>query len=168
MWLSPTFQLYIVKEYQQLKEHENNPLLNDWDVKRILSKANYTLHTDAIKNVMIPKLSISKTKQSLIYANEADLLNLALFGYTAKDWEDANPDLAKKQNMRDTASINELIVLSNLESINSELIKQGMLRDKRLNILHRMAKEQLRILNEQNIENRFRKLSRDDSTLLID
>ena len=117
---------------------------------------------------MIPKLSISKTKQSLIYANEADLLNLALFGYTAKDWEDANPDLAKKQNMRDTASINELIVLSNLESINSELIKQGMLRDKRLNILHRMAKEQLRILNEQNIENRFRKLSRDDSTLLID
>jgi len=160
--------LYIVKEYQQLKEHENNPLLNDWDVKRILSKANYTLHTDAIKNVMIPKLSISKTKQSLIYANEADLLNLALFGYTAKDWEDANPDLAKKQNMRDTASINELIVLSNLESINSELIKQGMLRDKRLNILHRMAKEQLRILNEQNIENRFRKLSRDDSTLLID
>ncbi len=160
--------MYIVKEYQQLKEHENNPLLNDWDVKRILSKANYTLHTDAIKNVMIPKLSISKTKQSLIYANEADLLNLALFGYTAKDWEDANPDLAKKQNMRDTASINELIVLSNLESINSELIKQGMLRDKRLNILHRMAKEQLRILNEQNIENRFRKLSRDDSTLLID
>ena len=160
--------MYIVKEYQQLKEHENNPLLNDWDVKRILSKANYTLHTDAIKNVMIPKLSISKTKQSLIYANEADLLNLALFGYTAKDWEDANPDLAKKQNMRDTASINELIVLSNLESINSELIKQGMLRDKRLNILHRMAKDQLRILNEQNIENRFRKLSRDDSTLLID
>ena len=168
MWLSPTFQLYIVKEYQQLKEHENNPLLNDWDVKRILSKANYTLHTDAIKNVMIPKLSISKTKQSLIYANEADLLNPALLGYTAKDWDHANPDLAKKQNMRDTASINELIVLSNLESINSELIKQGMLRDKRLNILHRMAKEQLRILNEQNIENRFRKLSRDDSTLLID
>lgn len=96
MWLSPTFQLYIVREYQRLKEAENNPLIQQWDVKRILSKTNYQLHTDAIKENIIPKLTISKTKERIIYANEADMLNLALFGYTAKDWEEANPELAKK------------------------------------------------------------------------
>uniref|UniRef100_A0AB33JFY9 KilA-N domain-containing protein n=1 Tax=Prevotella sp. GTC17260 TaxID=3236796 RepID=A0AB33JFY9_9BACT len=162
MWLSPTFQLYVVKEYQQLKEHLNDPRIGNWNVKRILSKANYSLHTDAIKSIMIPKLSISKTKYNLVYATEADLLNLAVFGYTAKDWEELNPELSTKLNMRDTASINELVVLSNIESINSELIKQDISRDKRLNILHRIAKEQLRVLNEQNAENKFRKLSNKD------
>lgn len=159
MWLSPTFQLYVVKEYQQLKEEQNNPLLQHWDVKRILAKANYTLHTDAIKNIIIPKISIAKKKEGIIYATEADLLNLALFGYTAKDWEEANPELAKKLNMRDTASINELVVLSNLESINAELIKQAMPRDLRFDILQRIAKEQLRVLDEQNAEHRFKKLT---------
>ena len=159
MWLSPTFQLYVVKEYQQLKEEQNNPLLQHWDVKRILAKANYTLHTDAIKNIIIPKLSVVKKKEGIIYATEADMLNLALFGYTAKDWEEANPDLAKKLNMRDTASINELVVLSNMESLNSELIKQGMPRDVRYDVLHRMAEEQLKVLNEQNAEYRFKKLT---------
>lgn len=159
MWLSPTFQLYVVKEYQLLKEEQNNPLLQHWDVKRILAKANYSLHTDAIKNIIIPKLSIAKKKESIIYATEADMLNLALFGYTAKDWEEANPELAKKLNMRDTASINELVVLSNMESLNSELIKQNMSRNVRFDILQRMAKEQLKVLNEQNAEYRFKKLS---------
>ena len=159
MWLSPTFQLYIVKEYQQLKEEQSNPLLQHWDVKRILAKANYTLHTDAIKNIIIPKLSIEKKKESIIYATEADMLNLALFGFTAKDWEEANPELAKKLNMRDTASINELVELSNMESLNSELIKQGMARDVRFEILHRMAEEQLKVLNDQNAEYRFKKLT---------
>lgn len=122
MWLSPTFQLYVVKEYQRLKEVESNPLIQQWDVKRILSKTNYQLHTDAIKENIIPRLSISKAKEYIVYANEADMLNLALFGYTAKDWEDANPELSKKLNMRDTASINQLIVLSNMESYNSEMV----------------------------------------------
>ena len=159
MWLSPTFQLYVVKEYQQLKEEQSNPLLQHWDVKRILAKANYTLHTDAIKKIIIPQLTIEKKKEGIIYASEADMLNLALFGYTAKDWEEANPELAKKLNMRDTASINELVVLSNMESLNSELIKQGMPRDVRYDVLHHMAEEQLKVLNEQNAEYRFKKLT---------
>ena len=159
MWLSPTFQLYVVKEYQQLKEEQNNPLLQHWDVKRILAKANYALHTDAIKNIIIPHLSVAKKKEGLVYATEADMLNLALFGYTAKDWEEANPELSKKLNMRDTASINELVVLSNMESLNSELIKQGMARELRYDVLHRMAEEQLKVLNKQNTEHRFRKLT---------
>ena len=162
MWLSPTFQLYVVKEYQLLKEEQNNPLLQNWDVKRILAKANYTLHTDAIKNIIIPKLSVEKKKEGIIYATEADMLNLALFGYTAKDWEEANPELAKKLNMRDTASINELVVLSNMESLNSELIKQGMSREVRYDVLHRMAEEQLKVLNEQNAEFRFKRLTSAD------
>ena len=159
MWLSPTFQLYVVKEYQQLKEEQSNPLLQNWDVKRILAKANYTLHTDSIKKIIIPQLTIEKKKEGIIYASEADMLNLALFGYTAKDWEEANPELAKKLNMRDTASINELVVLSNMESLNSELIKQGMPRDVRYEVLHRMAVEQLKVLNDQNAEYRFKKLT---------
>lgn len=159
MWISPTFQLYIVQEYQRLKEAEENPLLQQWNVKRLLSKANYTLHTDAIKNVIIPQYSLSRFKQSLIYATEADMLNLILFGCTAKDWEEANPELAKQRmNVRDTATINQLVVLSNMESLNSMLIKQKMTRDQRRSILHRMAKEQLAVLNASNEDLRFRKL----------
>lgn len=168
MWLSPTFQLYIVREYQRLKEAENNPLIQQWDVKRILSKTNYQLHTDAIKENIIPKLTISKTKERIIYANEADMLNLALFGYTAKDWEEANPELAKKLNMRDTASINQLVVLSNMESYNSEMIKNGIARDVRFSALHRMAKEQLQSLDRHNAEYRFRKISSNDNNNTIE
>ena len=159
MWLSPTFQLYIVKEYQRLKEQENNPLLQHWDVKRLLSKVNYHVHTDAIKDYVIPKLSISQKKEYITYAKEADLLNLALFGYTAKEWEEANPSLAKKINMRDTASINQLIVLSNMEAFNSEMIKMGVSRRDRFAALHKMAKEQLVSLNKHNAEFKFKKLS---------
>ena len=166
MWLSPTFQLYIVKEYQRLREAESNPLIQQWDVKRILSKTNYLLHTDAIKNNIIPRLSISKAKEYIVYANEADMLNLALFGYTAKDWEDANPELSKKLNMRDTASINQLVVLSNIESFNSELIKNNIPRETRFSVLHKMAKEQLQALDKNNAENRFRKLSSNENKLL--
>lgn len=157
-WLSPTFKLYLIKEYQRLKEIENNPLSKQWDVKRILSKTNYMLHTDSIKANIIPKMSISKTKERIVYANEADMLNLALFGYTAKDWEEANPELSKKLNMRDTASINQLVVLSNMESYNSEMIKNGIPRDVRFTVLHRMAKEQLGLLNSNNAEQKFRKI----------
>ena len=169
MWLSPAFQLYIVKEYQRLKEAENDPLIRQWDVKRLLSKTNYQLHTDAIKEIIIPKLSISKAKERIVYATEADMLNLALFGCVAKDWEEANPELAKKYNMRDMASINQLIVLSNMESFNVEMIKNNVDRETRFNQLHRMAKEQMQALNKYNVENRFKKLSsdkRDNLTLL--
>lgn len=165
MWISPTFQLYVIKEYQRLKEAESNPLIQQWDVKRILSKTNYQLHTDAIKENIIPRLSISKAKEYIVYASEADMLNLALFGYTAKDWEEANPELSKKLNMRDTASINQLVVLSNMESYNSEMIKNGIPRDVRFSVLHRMAKEQLQLLNRNNAEHRFRKLSSKDNLI---
>ena len=159
MWLSPTFQLYVVKEYQQLKEAENNPLSLQWDVKRILSKTNYVLHTDAIKNVIIPQLSISKQKEGIVYADEADLLNIALFGCRAKDWAESNPELALQgKNIRDTASINQLVVLSNMEVLNSEMIKQGVEKSLRLNLLHRMAKEQLTALDKSSAEQRFRRL----------
>ena len=159
MWLSPTFQLYIVKEYQHLKETEQSPLALEWNVKRLLSKTNYTLHTDAIKNVIIPKLSISDKKKGIIYADEADLLNMALFGCRAKDWAESNPALALQgKNIRDTASINQLVVLSNMEVLNSEMIKQGVEKIKRLNLLHKMAKEQMAALDKSNAEQRFRKL----------
>jgi hypothetical protein len=129
MWLSPEFNLLVIKEFQRLKESQSNPLLLHWDVKRLLSKVNYAVHTDAIKECIIPQLTIEETKRNItssIYAGEADMLNLALFGYTAKDWEKANPVLAKKGlNMRDTATINQLIVLSAMESYNSVLIKDG-------------------------------------------
>ena len=164
MWLSPTFQLYIVKEYQRLKEQENDPLSLEWNAKRILSKTNYTLHTDAIKNVIIPKMDIEAIKHGIIYATEADMLNIILFGCKAKEWAQANPNLASKGvNIRETASINQLVVLSNMESANSEMIKQGVPRKQRFEILHKMAKEQLKVLDTNNTEQRFRKILPDST-----
>ena len=164
MWISPTFQLYIVKEYQRLKEQESDPLSLEWNAKRILSKTNYTLHTDAIKNVIIPKMDINAIKHGIIYATEADMLNIILFGCKAKEWAQANPNLASKgMNIRETASINQLVVLSNMESANSEMIKQGVSRKQRFEILHKMAKEQLKVLDKNNIEQRFRKILPDST-----
>ena len=164
MWISPTFQLYIVKEYQRLKEQESDPLSLEWNAKRILSKTNYTLHTDAIKNVIIPKMDIKDIKQGIIYATEADMLNIILFGCKAKEWAQANPNLASKGiNLRETASINQLVVLSNMESANSEMIKQGVSRKQRFEILHKMAKEQLKVLDTNNTEQRFRKILPDST-----
>ena len=164
MWISPTFQLYIVKEYQRLKEQESDPLSLEWNAKRILSKTNYTLHTDAIKNVIIPKMDINAIKHGIIYATEADMLNIILFGCKAKEWAQANPNLASKGiNLRETASINQLVVLSNMESANSEMIKQGVSRKQRFEILHKMAKEQLKVLDTNNIEQKFRKILPDST-----
>ena len=144
MWLSPEFNLLVVKEFQRLVEAENNPLLLQWDISRILSKTNYQLHTDAIKDNIIPQLSIEKKKEYLVYASEADMLNLALFGCRAKDWEEHNPELASKGlNLRDTATINQLIVLSNLEVVNAEMIKRGVERIERFAFLQQMAQEEL-------------------------
>ena len=164
--ISPMFKLYVIKEYQRLIEQERSELALSWNVKRLLSKANYHIHTDAIKNAILPKLNISQMKQGLVYASEADLLNLALFGCTAKQWQEANPELAKTMNIRDAATINQLIVLSNIESLNAELIKLGISKDDRFTILRRTAEEQLAVLIARNAEQNFAKLSSDVSVTL--
>lgn len=164
--ISPMFKLYVIKEYQRLVELERSELALSWNVKRLLSKANYHIHTDAIKNVILPKLNISQMKQGLVYASEADLLNMVLFDCTAKQWQEANPELAKTMNIRDTATINQLIVLSNIESLNAELIKQGVSKEDRFTILRRTAEEQLAVLISRNAEQNFAKLVSDDPKLI--
>ena len=144
-WISPEFKLYIVKDYQRLKSEENSRLSLGWNLNRELTKINYRIHTDAIKEHLIPE-DISSRAQSFIYANEADVLNVALFGKTAKMWRDENHHA--KGNIRDEASLRELIVLVNLESMNAELIKLGLSRADRSVRLNTMAIEQLRVLNE--------------------
>ena len=144
-WISPEFKLYIVKDYQRLKSEENSRLSLGWNLNRELTKINYRIHTDAIKEHLIPE-DISSKAQSFIYANEADVLNVALFGKTARMWRNENPDA--KGNVRDEASLRELIVLVNLESMNAELIKLGLSRADRAIRLNKMAIEQLRVLNE--------------------
>ena len=144
-WISPEFKLYIVKDYQRLKSEENSRLSLGWNLNRELTKINYRIHTDAIKEHLIPE-DISSKAQSFIYANEADVLNVALFGKTARMWRNENPDA--KGNVRDEASLRELIVLVNLESMNAELIKLGLSRADRAIRLNKMAIEQLRVLSE--------------------
>lgn len=146
--ISPIFKLYLLKEYQRLKDEENDRLKLEWDAKRFLSKNNYLIHTDAIKNYVLPQSNHSKSTEWLIYADEADLLNVALFGCTAKEWRDANPVLAAKQNIRDFASIAQLTVLSNLETHNAEMIKQGIDKAERFDRLKQIAEYQLRVLTE--------------------
>lgn len=139
-WISPEFKLYIIKEYQRLKESENDALALDWDLKRELSKINYKIHTDAIKEHLLPP-ALPKAQQGITYASEADLLNVALFGITAKEWRNQHPDV--KGNIRDYASIHQLIVLSNLENLNAEFIKQGLPQSERLNRLNSVAIAQM-------------------------
>ena len=141
MWISPEFKVYIVKEFQRLKEEEQR--LIGWSAKRELSKINYRIHTDAIKHNLIPA-EITKTQASIIYANEADVLNVAMFGMTTKQWREANPDL--KGNIRDYASINELICLSNMENLNAVFIEQGTPQSERLIKLNQIAIHQMSIL----------------------
>ena len=141
MWISPKFQLLLVKEYQRLKEEEQKQL--GWSVKRELAKINYHIHTDAIKENLVPE-EIDRYHASLIYANEADVLNVALFGMTAKEWRDANPDL--KGNIRDYANINQLICLSNMENLNAVFINKGMPQRDRLIELNKIAIQQMKVL----------------------
>ena len=140
MWISPEFKLYLIKEFQRLKQKEAEDNKLEWNVKRILSKANYRIHTDAIKAHLIPKLLNTKQHQ-FVYATEADILNQALFGQTAKQWKDANPKL--KGNMREHATIEQLTVLAGLESQNALLIQQGFPQEERLAILNRLAIQQM-------------------------
>ncbi len=143
-WLSPAFKLYLIKEFQRLKEEENNVKGLDWNLKRNLSKINYHIHTDAVKNYLIPPRLQQTKGEGLVYANEADLLNLALFGMTAKDWKINNPEA--KGNMRDEARPEQLIVLVNLENLNAEFIKQGLNAMERLKRLNDIAIHQMNIL----------------------
>ena len=158
--ISPVFKLYLIKEYQRLKEIETNQYNLEWNVKRILSKVNYLLHTDAVKNYIIPITNYSKEKAWISYAEEADLLNVALFGCTAKQWRDANHiSVDTNKNMRDFASINELAVLSNLESHNADMIKDGLNKAERFVKLLAIANYQMGILGEQDYIKSLRKTS---------
>ena len=147
MWISPEFKIFIVKEFQRLKEEEQKAI--GWSAKRELPKINYHIHTDAVRANLIPN-EVDAYHSSLIYAEEADVLNVALFGMTAKEWREANPE--KKGNMRDYATINQLICLSNLENLNAVFISDGIPQRKRLIRLNQIAIRQMSILEE--VENR--------------
>ena len=146
--ISPVFKLYLIKEFQRLKEVETNVQKSEWNAKRFLSKNNYLIQTDAVKNYIIPNCNYRESLKWIPYAEEADLLNVALFGFTAKAWRDVNPELAKNSNIRDYATINELTVLSNLESHNAQMIREGKEKEERFNILKEIAEYQMRILSE--------------------
>ena len=142
-WVSPQFKLYLLREFQRLKEEEQKAV--GWSAKRELAKINYHIHTDAIKRNLVPA-ELTPQQTSIIYASEADVLNVALFGMTAKEWRDANPDL--KGNIRDYATINELICLSNMENLNAVFINEGLPQRERLIKLNQIAIQQMRVLQE--------------------
>ncbi|MCX6252009.1 MAG: KilA-N domain-containing protein [Bacteroidetes bacterium] len=139
-WISPEFKYYLIKEFQRLKEDENDRLKLEWNLQRTLAKVNYHIHTDAIKQNLIPS-ELTKKQITCVYANEADLLNVALFGITDMEWKSANPD--KEGNIRDYAIIEQLVVLSNMESINAVLIRQGLSQSERLVQLNKIAVTQI-------------------------
>ena len=143
MWISAEFKIYLIKEFLRLKDDENDRLKLGWNLQRTLSKINYRIHTDAIRETLIPP-AVNKSQASLLYANEADLLNVALFGQTAREWRDTHPDA--EGNIRDHAPLEQLVVLTNLESLNAVLIRQGLLQPERLHKLNEIAISQMRTL----------------------
>lgn len=152
-WISSEFKLYLITEFKRLKKEENNRLQLEWNLQRTISKINYRIHTDAIKENLIPK-EVSRHQANFVYANEADLLNVALFGLTAKEWREINPEI--KGNIRDYASLEQLVVLSNMESINALLIQQGLTQNQRLIQLNQVAITQMKSLI---LDNSQRKLT---------
>ncbi len=146
-WLSPEFKLYLIQEFERLKKEESKTKNLDWNMSRFLASIKYRIQTDSIKENIIPKLNIVKEKENLIYASEADLLNLALFGKTAKSWREENPDLAKNGNIRDFANIAQLVVLSNLESANAKMIADNLDKIKRLEELNKQAIREIKSLS---------------------
>ena len=149
-WISSEFKLYLIVEFQRLKDEENDRLKLEWNLQRTLSKINYRIHTDAIMETLIPP-TITKAQAGFVYANEADLLNVALFGQTAKQWRDAHPDA--EGNIRDHAPLEQLVVLTNLESLNSVLIRQGLSQPERLQKLNEIAITQMRtLLSDNNVK----------------
>ena len=150
-WISIEFKLFIIKEFQRLKEDENDRLKLSWNLQRTLAKVNYRIHTDAIKEKLVPP-TLSKEKINFVYADEADMLNMALFGMTAKQWKDANPGASG--NIRDEANIEQLVVLSNMESINAVLIHQGIPQNERLQQLNKIAITQMKsLIGNKNFKN---------------
>ncbi len=147
-WFSPTFQVFLIKEFDRLKAEEAKALDTNWDVKRIMSKANYRIHTEAVRNYLIPPKLKHTRQEGLFFASEADLINMALFGMTAKQWRAANPNL--KGNMRDHATPEQLLVLTNLQSLNAKLLEWGSDTEQRLELLNKTAIEQMSILINSN------------------
>ena len=143
-WNSPAFQLYVIQEFQRLKEDETKRLSTEWNIRRLISKANYQIHTEAVRNHIVPQRLHNTQFEGVFFASEADLLNLAVFGMTAKTWREQNPEA--KGNMRDNATTEQLLVLSNLESMNARLIKMGLGQTERLKELNSMAIDQIEIL----------------------
>ena len=149
-WISPEFQLYIMKDYRRLKTDENSRLSLNWNLNREISKLNYRIHTDAIKENLIPP-ELTPMQVSYKYADEADMLNVVLFGKTAKQWRDDNPK--EKGNMRDMATINQLLILANLESFNAVLINQRKTQEERMKLLRRLVVQQLKTLDTLRVNN---------------
>jgi hypothetical protein len=151
-WISPEFKLYLIKEFERLKINESYNNKVEWHANRLLSKLNYVVHTDAIKNYIVPTLSDEQKR--IIYASEADVLNVALFGMTAKEWRNKNPDFAKDGNMRDYTDLLHLIILNNLENTNAELIRKNIKQSARLEQLNDSARYQMNALkNNKNLRN---------------
>ena len=151
-WLSPEFKLYVIQEFQKLKKNEAYQSKKDWHANRVLAKVNYLVHTDAIKNTIVPTLTEKQKK--FVYAEEADVLNVALFGLTAKEWRTSNPDIADKGNIRDYTDLLHLVILNNLENINAELIKMEIPQRERLIRLNNIAKKQMNLLqNNKSLDN---------------
>lgn len=144
-WLSPEFKLYVIQEFQRLKKNEAYQNKIDWHANRVLAKVNYLVHTDAIKNNIVPNLKDKQIKY--IYSEEADVLNVALFGITAKEWRESNPEIADKGNIRDYTDLLHLIILNNLENINAELISMKLPQSERLVKLNEIAKKQMELFN---------------------
>lgn len=145
-WLSPEFKLYVIQEFQRLKKNEAYQNKIDWHTNRVLAKVSYVVHTDAIKSIIVPTLTEKQKK--FVYAEEADVLNVALFGMTAKEWRESNPNLAEDGNIRDYTDLLHLVILSNLENINAELIEMGIPQSERLVKLNDMAKKQIELLRK--------------------
>ena len=145
-WLSPEFKLYLIKEFERLKANEAYQYKIEWNVTRLLSKVNYVVYTDAIKECIVPNLT--ESQKQYVYSNEADILNVALFGMTAKQWRDKNPDLAMEGNIRDYTDLLHLVILNNLQNINAGLIEDGLSQRERLIKLNNVARKQIMILND--------------------
>jgi len=163
-WISPEFKLYLVQEFERLKQNESYQNKINWSVRRELAKTNYRIHTDSIKENIIPTLS--EFQKQYVYANEADILNVALFGMTAKEWKDKNPNL--DGNMRDYANILQLVILSNLENLNADMIEQGLEQSKRLERLNAIAKKQYILLHDSDDIKKIEDLeNRNNSKMLL-
>lgn len=164
-WLSPEFKLYLITEFERLKNKESYQYKLEWSANRLLSKVNYLVHTDAVKEIIVPKLT--EKQKRFVYANEADVLNVALFGMTAKEWREQNQELALNGNMRDYTDLLHLIILNNLENSNAEMIKLGISQQERLIKLNESARRQIELLKNNNRINELEILQNDVNNLSL-